>query len=591
MKNTYTDSPSRVGKTAGGAIRNTHFFERHLFIKFFIPALLSSLGLAITEIANNFYVGNTMSDSGLFILGAAQPIYMVFNTISYGIAMGGSIRFSSLLGEGKKEEGNSVFFSVLLMDFFVITTLCVLGLIFIDPLVALLGCTKDMAPYGEMVAYVRLMLISSPISFLQAPLHYFVYSDNSPKLASAAFVVGNSCDCVFGFLFIVVLKMGVKGSIASTVCAALAMEAVCLYHLIWGKGTLKLRNIVLPKVGTAVRSFYTGFASSIQYLYQFVVILAFNRVLLKMGGEPMVAIYNTTSNAGVFATAVTEALILAMIPIVAIFFREKNIKSMRQCVRLSLTVGTLMTAGISLLLILFSGGFYRLMGLSESSIADAAYAMRMYMLSSIIASINSVISAYLQNIGKEKLSYIIMGLRGIVVLLPCGFLLATGGYHMFWSTFLITEGLVLLGITVTILIMNATKHHLLEDLVRCRVFTETFSGTCGQISDTCERIQKFLEENGAGQRKAYLVSLAVDETCRLIAENGGILLLQLTLVIKDGEYILYIRDNANQEFSPMEMSEDSEATIGLKIVRKQAKGFNFQRFVGYNTLTVVFGGE
>ena len=50
---------------------NNKWFEKRLFLKFFLPALLSSLGLAAGGIADSFYIGRTMNEIGLFILGAA----------------------------------------------------------------------------------------------------------------------------------------------------------------------------------------------------------------------------------------------------------------------------------------------------------------------------------------------------------------------------------------------------------------------------------------------------------------------------------------------------------------------------------------
>ena len=85
------------------------WFERRLFFKFFLPALFSSLGLAIGGIADSLYIGRTLSDSGLFILGAASPVYMIFSTISLGRASGGAIHFAASLSEGKEEKGNAIF--------------------------------------------------------------------------------------------------------------------------------------------------------------------------------------------------------------------------------------------------------------------------------------------------------------------------------------------------------------------------------------------------------------------------------------------------------------------------------------------------
>lgn len=567
------------------------WFEKRLFFKFFLPALFSSLGLAIGGIADSLYIGRTLSDSGLFILGAASPIYMIFSTISLGIASGGAIHFASLLSEGREEKSNTVFSSVAIINFLVIALLSILGLIWIRPLVALLGCSEDMSAYGDMLSYVRLMLITAPILFMQAPLQYFVHTDNAPKLASAALVIGNICDCAFGFLFIVVLRSGVNGSIWSTVCGAVVMEGICLSHLIKGNGALKLKNMVMPNLKLAAQSFFTGFATAAQYLYQFVIVLAFNHILLSLGGAPMVAAYDITANAGTLVTAVIDAVVLAMIPLVSTFYGERNKDSMGQSMRLALVTGFFMTALFSGLMIVFSRAYCRFSGLSADSLAAGSYAMRMFMLSMPLACINSLIAAYLQNIEKEKLSYVIMGLRCFVVLLPCGLLLSRGGYKAFWLCCLVTEGVVFIGILLWILVSRLRGKPISEDFSGSHVFSETIIGFCAQISDTCERLQHFIEDNGASMKKALLVSLAVDETCRLIAENGEELMLQLTLVCENNEYVLHIRDNAKRSFNPFELDEDDERGLGLKIIRSQAKHFYYRRFVGYNTLTVVFEGE
>lgn len=91
-------------------------------------------------------------------------------------------------------------------------------------------------------------------------------------------------------------------------------------------------------------------------------------------------------------------------------------------------------------------------------------------------------------------------------------------------------------------------------------------------------------------KQAYFITLAIDEICRLIAENTGNLMLQLTLVETKEEYILHIRDNA-RKFNPLEVNDDDEHGMGLKIVKKQAKEYYYRQFVGFNTLTMSFGKE
>ena len=88
-------------------------FVQKLFMKFFVPALLSSLGLAIGAVADCVYVGKMLNEDGLYIIGVASPIYMIFTTWSVALAVGGSIHFSKVLGEGDVTKGRQIFLNTI----------------------------------------------------------------------------------------------------------------------------------------------------------------------------------------------------------------------------------------------------------------------------------------------------------------------------------------------------------------------------------------------------------------------------------------------------------------------------------------------
>ena len=115
-------------------------FVRKAFYRFFLPSLFSSLGLAVGGLADCVFVGNTVGPVGLSAISIGQPVYMLFNTISYSLSIGGSIRYASALSEGKEEEGNRIFANVLRADLFTNLSLCVLGLLFFAPASDILGC-------------------------------------------------------------------------------------------------------------------------------------------------------------------------------------------------------------------------------------------------------------------------------------------------------------------------------------------------------------------------------------------------------------------------------------------------------------------
>lgn len=555
-------------------------FVKKLFGRFFLPALFSSLALAVGAVADSLYVGRSVGESGLFVIGAAYPIYMVFSTLSIGMASGGAVHFAAALGEGKEKKARNIFFSTLFFDLAGIVLLVVLGLILRDPLIRLLGAAGDSETADTMRAYITLMLACSPILFLQAPLQYFVYADGNPKLASVALVAGNVCDCAFGFLFIVVLKTGVIGSVLSTLCGALVMEGICLAHFFRGKGALGFRKCGSPSIKTAARSFFTGFSTGAVYFYQFVTVLAINRILLNIGGEWGVAVYDVVFNLGSIVTAVTEGTGMALIALVSTFYSERNAAGIRGSLRLACVSCLALTVVLGGGLALAAPGCCSLFGISDIYLNEAAYAMRLYMAGMAFACLNGSLAAYFQSIEAEKVSYVVTALRSFVLLLLFAGVFSLGGYPVFWYCFLCAEAATFAVAAVAAIEKKAFKEN------GTAVFSETFIGKPEEISDLCERVQHFLTAQGASAKRSYFISLSADEVFRLIAANGDTVVLQFTLIYREGEdCVLHFRDNAKR-FDLTQISEEDE--IGLKIIKNKAKSFYYRSQVGFNTLTVTF---
>lgn len=570
--------------------QNRHFVHK-LFMRFFVPALLSSLGLAIGALADCFYIGKMLNEDGLYIIGVASPVYMIFMTWSIALATGGSIHFSRVLGEGDAKRARGICFSTLLGDFAGLCVLSLMGLLLLKPLLHLLGVASDSVYFAETAHYVKVMLLCCPILFMQAPLEYFVHADDAPGRASWSLVMGCVADCLSGYLFIVVMGMGVTGSVLSTLVGAVVMEGICVSHLFSEKGCLRFAECGKLLLRDAVNSLRTGFSTAAQYLYQFAILLAFNRILFRIGTEGAVAVYDVSVNVVSLVTAVTDAVVLAMIPMISTFYGERNRKDMKNCLWCALRDGLLMTGGVSLLLGIFAPWVCGLLGLSAEWIPAGAFAVRLVVLGGVLGCVNIVLTSFFQNIGLERAAFVIVFLRELAVLLLCGLICAKGGLSLFWYAYVITELLVLIGTIIVLLYRRKVqKKTWIPFDTRERVFAETFNGSCEGISDTCERLQEFLEENGASVKQAYFMTLTVDELCRLIAENTGDLMLQLTLVESDTEYVLHIRDNA-RKFNPLEVRDDDEHGMGLKIVKKQAKEYYYRQFVGFNTLTLSFAKE
>ena len=557
-----------------------------MFFKFFVPALLSSLGLAVGALADCIYIGNRLGEDGLYVIGIMSPVYMIFMTFTIAMAVGGTIRFSNLLGSGNYDEGRKNCMNVLAFNFIGVSILSIIGFLFAKQFIGLLGVSTDSAVYDMALAYAKIMFAFCPILFMQAPLDYYVHSDGNPKLASLAMVVGCVVDCGTGFLLIVVGNAGVNGSIFSTVFGALAMEAICITHFLTKKGTVRIEKVRLS-LKNAWKDFRVGFSTSAQYIYKFIVLFAFNRFLFAMNGESGVAIYDVVVNVVALVFAFIEATIMAFTPLCATFAGECNERNVKSCLKTSILVGVATTMIATLALVVFAEPICLFVGLDESIAADGAHALKLVALSYIFACINCIISAFYQTVEKEKISFLITIMRELIILLGFGTIAFLVSSEAFWYVYLAAESVSLALMLIFVFVQKVVKRRSIVDFKGKVVFSESFNGSCEKISDICERMQEFMEDREISMKQAMMITLSVDETCRIIATQSGDLKLQITLVIEDDVCVVHIRDNASK-FNPMEIDEDSDEGLGLKIVRKKTKEYYYRQYVGFNMLTLLF---
>ena len=82
---------------ATGDITVTHrtkdSFTGRMFRGLWIPAMLSSLGWALSDMADAVVVGQRLGAVGLAAISLILPVYMINCMFAHGLGLGGSVRY------------------------------------------------------------------------------------------------------------------------------------------------------------------------------------------------------------------------------------------------------------------------------------------------------------------------------------------------------------------------------------------------------------------------------------------------------------------------------------------------------------------
>ena len=577
-----------MDNTTSNNIKSRAFTDR-MFRRFFLPTLLSAIGWALGDIADALFVGIRLGKIGLATMSLVAPVYMVYNVLDVGIAVGTSVKYAQVLGKGKARKGAELFSQMLVFAIAVSLIVAAAGLLAMPYILRFLGAGEEGGElWNYTKEYLQIMFFGAPLTFLYFLLYYCVRCDDNEKLASAGYTIGFLTDVVASAVFIMGFKLDVKGAIYATVLGKAVGVCIFLFHFTRKWAILRFVP-VKPDFKLIISTLKTGMSSSVGYIGQFIALIVVNNLLLRVGGDEALATLNVVQNVSYVALAIYTALGDTVQPLSATFFAEHNNDAIKRVMTLGIRIGVISGGLIALAFAFFAPSVCSLFGLEGGAVDSGAFAVRAFCLSVIPAGINIIWSACYQAVKKEKLVFLINQLRTFICFLAFAAVLSQFELKWFWFSFL---GAELLTIIIWVPINHFTKN-----TVSDKVFTYTLDVNSSDISEVLSLSEAFCEENEATPKQSYTVMICIEEVCQAIIENAfrkdeeEYILFTLCFE-KSGSIVLHFRDNA-VNFNPfaMKMGQDYEdeehlASLGIQMVKNKSKEFFYRRYADFNTLTV-----
>ena len=571
------------------AILKSHTFTDRMFRRLFWPTLFSAIGWAIGDIADALFVGIRLGKVGLATMSLVAPVYMIFNVLDVGIAVGASVKYTQALGKGNAKKGVEIFSQMLIVA---VVTSIVVGAIGLGAMPYILRFLGAGSPSGELwnytKEYLQIMFLGAPFTFLYFLLYYCVRCDDNEKLASAGYTIGFLTDVVASAVFIMGFQLDVRGAIYATVLGKMVGVCIFLLHFTRKWAILRFRP-VKPNFKIILSTLKTGMSSSVGYIGQFVALIAVNNLLMHIGGSDTLAVLNVVQDVSYVALAIYTALGDTVQPLSATFYAEHNKAAIKRVMSFGIIIGVISGGVIAVVFAFFAPSICRLFGLSGEAVTAGAFAVRLFCLSVIPAGLNITWSSCFQAIGRERIVFLINQLRTFVCFLGFALVLSQLGTKWFWFSFL---GAELLTLVIWVPIARFKKQEV-SDIV----FTYLLDVNNADISGMLNKTEAFCEENNASPKQVYFIMMCIEEVCQAITENAfkkdDDEYIQFTLCFEnDGSVMLHFRDNA-VNFNPFAMKmgqnyDDPEqlASLGIQMVKSKSKQFFYRRYSGFNTLTV-----
>ena len=365
-------------------------------IVFALPTIVMMVFMSMYIMVDGIFVANFVSPDALAGLNLVVPFTNILASAAVLVGAGGSVVISRKLGQGNDKEAKAEFSAIVLLTVLFGAVVTVLGVIFADPVLNLLGTPESL--YQVAYDYYSVLILFAIPTLLQVQFQYFFVTAGAPTLGMVCVIAGGVTHIILDYVFIILFGMDIRGAALAT---GIGYSVPSVVGLTWfalnRKGIL---NFIVPRLHliTLRECAINGFGNMIINVAGGVVTLLFNRTIVVYLHEIGISAASIVLYARFMLNSVLSGYSSGVAPVISFNYGRKDQEQVRFLFRTSLKavlVGSALVYLASLLLgdsivSLFASGEPELTMLAEHGIFLFAFS---YLFSGINTFATSLFSA------------------------------------------------------------------------------------------------------------------------------------------------------------------------------------------------------
>ena len=197
-----------------------------LIIGLGIPTTISMLVTNLYNMADTYFVGK-LGTSATGATGVVFGLMAILQACGFMYGHGAGTVVSRRLGAGKREEASEYATMGFVASFSTAILVMLLGIIFVKPLMYLLGSTDTILPYAK--TYALCILSAAPAMMVSCVYNNILRYEGKATFAMIGLTSGSLLNIALDALFIMVLKTGIIGAGIAT---AISQYTSCIILMI-----------------------------------------------------------------------------------------------------------------------------------------------------------------------------------------------------------------------------------------------------------------------------------------------------------------------------------------------------------------------
>lgn len=365
-----------------------------------LPTMLGMMINALYNIVDAFFVGG-LGESQTGAISVAFPLGQFVVGLGLLFGNGAASYISRLLGRGDKEKADNVASTAIYSGLAVGAVFIIFSVVFIKPLLKVLGATDSIMPYAVM--YGSIYIGSSIFNVFNVTMNNIVTSEGAAKISMAALLTGAILNTILDPIFISVADLGVTGAAIATAISQCVSTIVYLIYIFSKKSTFSFsikkckysKDIVteILKIGVPTLVFQLLTSLSITFINN----------QAKQYGDAIIAAMGVVVRITALGTSMIFGFIKGFQPIAGFSYGTKNYKRLNEATKYSIILSTAFCVVLGVIMISCPAQLIALFTKGNADMINAgAKSLRANGISIMVFGFYTVYSSLFLALGKAK---------------------------------------------------------------------------------------------------------------------------------------------------------------------------------------------
>lgn len=387
-----------------------------LLLKFSIPAIVGMMVNALYNVVDRMYIG-WIGPLAMTGIGLNLPFMTLLMGFGMLIGIGAGANISIRLGQGRKDEAESVLGNAVSLLILTMTSVMLIGFVFKTPLLYLFGASPATIGYADQ--YITIILAGAVIQGLGFGINNIIRAEGNPQIAMYTMLIGAIVNIALDPLFIFTFNLGIRGAALATIISQFVSMVWVLHHFTSKNSQLKLHwNALKLKMPIVISILAIGISPfSMQVAASIVSILA-NNALRTTGGDLAIGAMTVINAIAIFFLMPIFGLNQGSQPIIGFNFGAKAYNRVKEALKLAIGAATLICLVGFVLTQFFTIYLIRIFNSDPELIRITMRGMRIFLSMLPLIGFQIISANYFQATGKASKAIFLSMLRQVLVLIP-----------------------------------------------------------------------------------------------------------------------------------------------------------------------------